>query len=85
MKLYRRKPAPIEAMQWDGTDGAAGEIEKWSDGRVCLAQVEGGLVIREWDGSEKRAFAGDWVIKGSRGDFYSYTNDVFEALYEVVE
>lgn len=86
---FRKKPVVIEAWQFDGCEQSAREI-------LALAGPNSGiehrrtthfehphiLVIATLEG-EMRAFRGDWIIKGVKGEFYPCKPDVFEATYEV--
>ena len=84
MAKYRKKPVVIEAQCWDGSQGMAQELANWiggeahqhvaSDGRraVFIPTMEGLM----------RADAGDWIIRGVKGEFYPCKPDIFAATYE---
>jgi hypothetical protein len=77
---YRKKPVEIDAIRWTGEN--RDEIEAWSDGEV---QCEGSVaVVRTLEG-ELRGSAGDWIIRGVRGEYYPCQNEIFLATYEPVE
>lgn len=77
MKKYVKKPIPIEAVQWDGSNqdeiaafcGATAVIE---DGKLSIHTLEGVM----------RARIGDFIIKGVRGEFYPCEKSIFEETYE---
>ena len=85
---YRKKPVVIEAWQWHGDPTrdslladliqAAGvePAGEWgSDKRLVIPTLEGRMI----------ADAGDWIIKGVKGEFYPCKPDIFEATYELVQ
>ena len=90
-KRYRKKPVVIEAILWTGSNKAAvthfmvgdsggfvtfGESFLGENNYIEIPTLEGTL----------RANAGDWIIKGLRGEFYPCKPDIFEATYyEVAE
>ena len=88
MSKFRKKPVVIEAFQLpvrgdfdldafhDWAD-AHGFID-WSSGRcesIDIPTLEGTMT----------ANAGDWIIKGVKGEFYPCKPDIFDATYEPVE
>ena len=88
MSFYRRKPAVIEAMQWDGRDyGTLAAFlgpEMYSHvsysspapydapSSVYLTTLEGIVTVPP----------GDWIIKGGQGEFYPCPPGIFKARYE---
>ena len=85
---FRKKPVVIEAIQFDGRHGSADQIQIWSSGRVKKAYAPQGylgfLKIATLEG-QMNAEAGDWIIRGVKGEFYPCKPDIFEATYEKVE
>lgn len=76
---FRKKPAVIEAMQWNGPpDDAA--LEKFAG---HFASIGAEVYITTLEGS-MRVSPGDWVIRGVKGEFYPCKPDIFEATYEKV-
>ena len=77
---FRKKPVEIEAMQWTGNNIEeisvfCGENSAILDGRqLCIFTLEGTL----------RADAGDWIIRGVKGEVYPCKPDIFEQIYERV-
>lgn len=89
MNRYRKKPVVIEAVQLDGTVETSNTVLGWIGGNGGNAVREGvsmnyGLTISTLEGLMK-AQAGDWIIKGVRGEFYPCKPDIFDATYEVAE
>lgn len=85
---YRKKPVEIEAMQWDGDPASAHPIIQWvnSTGDTAVwreeqACVPTGIFIRTLEG-EMRVSAGDFVIRGVKGEFYPCKPDIFAETYE---
>lgn len=88
MPLFRKKPVVIEAKQFSGTNQSA--ILGWcrpglSEAALNAAQVMGLPVIIPTMEGEMEASAGDWIIKGIKGEFYPCKPDVFAATYEPVK
>lgn len=84
MPKFRKKPVVIEAFQWDGMDDAA--FVTWS-GEVGFTDWQfenGGIIIPTLEGT-MRADAGDYVIRGVKGEFYPCKPDIFAATHEPVE
>lgn len=80
---FRKKPVVIEAIQLSKEPDNVAEVAlieflrdaDWSpDG-------DGGLVIRTLEGN-MRADAGDYIIRGVKGEFYPCKPDIFAATYE---
>lgn len=86
MSKFRSKPVVIEAIQWLGL-GDNNRIMNWLAQRK--ANVEGWLfhdtdiTIPTLEGA-MRASVGDWIICGTRGEFYPCKPDVFATNYEEV-
>ena len=89
MAKFRKKPVVIEAVQFTGSNGQ--EIGRFV-GSPC-GDVEGVpgtktvrpfVVIKTLEG-EMRGDAGDWIIRGVKGEFYPCKPDIFAATYEPVE
>jgi hypothetical protein len=88
--LYRKRPVIIEAFRLplpaDAMDLTAFSLWKNRVGFPTNARAgdEGGsLVIPTLEG-DMLARAGDWIIKGVKGEFYPCRHDIFEATYERV-
>lgn len=82
MAKYRKKPVVIEAIQWDGNNiyqvikfSDASDVFGFNDREECTISTLEGVMT---------ANAGDWILKGIKGEFYPCKNDIFEATYEAV-
>ena len=85
---YRKKPVVIEAFKL-GADGKPMWFnEKVSSGDVTLVINSAGDItccgIKTLEGV-MTAEAGDFVIKGVKGELYPCKADIFEATYEPAE
>jgi hypothetical protein len=78
---YRGKPVIIEAIQL--TESNRGEVAKWVG--------EADVINKSWDTKnlyiknehgEVIAEPTDWIIKGSRGEFYPCKDSTFKEKYE---
>lgn len=80
----RKLPVAVEAMRYTG-DNLSG-IQKWMTGSALdsaadpdptagfrIATLEGSMIVS----------AGDWVIRGIKGEFYPCKPDIFVATYEI--
>ena len=86
-KKYRKKPVVVEAMQFLGMehpsiDTVAAWISEGGCGDMML--FPGLLIIPTLEGN-MAAKPGDWIIKGTRGEFYPCELGVFEEVYEEAE
>lgn len=89
MGFYRRKPVVLEAMQWDGTVASATAVIDWvlTSGGTIRYHDESELPALAVDaiGGTVTAQAGDWIMRGVKGEFYPCQPDIFEATYEPAE
>jgi len=88
MAQYRKKPVVIDAAQFDGTPGGACAMFEQFDipgGKyVPSADLsQGHITIPTLEGVMS-ANAGDYIIKGVKGEFYPCKPDIFAASYENV-
>lgn len=88
MAKFRKKPVVIEAMQYDGQNGA--DITAWAhlslppEANAVITQDYQRLRVRTLEGPLFAAI-GDWIIRGVKGEFYPCKPDIFAATYEAVE
>ena len=75
---FRKKPAVIEAVQYDGTNHEA--IGFFAGENVSLEGRT--LFVRTLENRRLEADRGDWIIKGVKGEFYPCKPDIFAATYE---
>jgi hypothetical protein len=83
---YRKKPVVIETIQFNGHLDNAEEINKWSGYKVKIDMI-GDIIkmsIPTLEG-DMTASAGDFIIKGVKGEFYPCKPDIFEATYEKID
>ena len=89
VKRYQKKPVVIEAMQFVSpfdieviTTWCGGRFKRWtkpSDPSDTCVQI----IIPTLEGNVA-ASAGDFIVRGSKGEFYPCKPDIFEATYEEV-
>lgn len=83
---YRKKPVEIEAVKYNGANhlicetfmkgsGAILSYENSPLGQILIPTLEGTMI----------ASAGDYIIKGIKGEFYPCKPDIFEETYEKVD
>jgi hypothetical protein len=89
MSKFRKKPVVIDAVQFDGTPGGAVALFEQMDvpGAKFVPAPDlqtGHLNIPTLEGV-MRADAGDWIIRGVKGEFYPCKPDIFTATYDRVE
>ena len=98
-QTYRKKPAALEAMQFDGTEASASAIAQWANAGDAIefgadptvtyitndAAPGQALDMLVWTGhGNAEVNEGDWVIKGVAGEFYPCKPDIFAEIYEKV-
>ncbi len=83
---FRKKPVEVEAVQFQGGVSSGNHIIGWmSAGTSYPARWEdGNLLIKTLEGI-MRAFPGDWIIRGVKGEYYPCKPDIFESTYEQIE
>lgn len=101
MPKFRKKPVVIEAVKWTGANvQALSEFLAGFDLHVappngepacgeCIARFDyttpvPSVAIPTLEGT-MTASAGDWIIRGIKGELYPCKPDIFEATYEAVE
>ena len=80
-RKFRKKPVEIEAMQYDGKDWRS--IAQWmaAHGAPMGRTTSGLLRIHTLEG-EMTAGSGDWIIKGTQGEFYPCKPAPFADTFE---
>ncbi len=71
-------PTEKQAYQYDGDNGF--DIALWADGKAYLT-VEGQLIVGAKQG-EFIVSTGDYVVRGTEGEFYPCPADIFHDNYE---
>lgn len=82
-KLYDAKPFQIEAIHYHGSN--FDEVVAFTNGYFCESEAPGPVVAKVYDYLHK-TWVGvrplDYIIKGSKGEFYPCDPAIFEAKYE---
>jgi hypothetical protein len=95
-KRYRKKPVEVEAMQWDGTAEGATPIIDWilREGGSAVYTCSDPVRCSEHDGDTPHVISiptlegtmnvslGDYVIRGTRGEFYPCKPEPFADTFE---
>jgi hypothetical protein len=82
LKMYRKKPVVVEAVQWKSDNFR--EIEEFMKDSDRDLRMHGATIfIRTLEGTHA-ALPGDFIIKGVHGEFYPCKPDIFEETYEEV-
>lgn len=93
---FRKKPVEVEATQWDGFAASATPIIGWvlsSGGTVrfschhdmgCPGTNEGHVLSIDTTEGRMQASPGDWIIRGTRGEFYPCKPGPFADTFEAV-
>lgn len=81
MPYYRKKPIPVEARQYTGDNFL--ELHDWSNGNVEHSIDDDSTLVYSLEGP-MWFNEGDYIIKGTRGEFYPCQKDIFEETYEKV-
>lgn len=87
---FRKKPVVIEAMQFTAESKdrcfAFVTCRRWAafDCDKDPKKDRPVLIIETLEGNI-RAQVGDWIIKGTAGEFYPVKDSIFQEIYEVVD
>lgn len=92
MKKYRRKPAVIEAVQWNGHnfDECMDFMGEDCGNKVTYEDYEeqciscGKITIHKID-RDITASKGDYIVKAVNGEFYPFKSDIFNKMYEEID
>ena len=82
-RIYERRQANIEAMQYDGLNGEA--VEFWSAGRMIPTFMKSGIPILTYymGGQMTIVWAGDFVIREFNGTYHHMSETAFFRAYAV--
>jgi hypothetical protein len=85
-KPFRKKPVEIQAMRLlaSETGESARLVAAWCGGSVGGTYDDPHVLIDTLEGT-MRAAAGDWVIRGVKGEHYPCKDDIFRETYEAVD
>lgn len=78
---YRKKPVEIEAIIWNGNN--RDEVRDFIKA-TNIEIVDVFVVIETLEGNMK-ALPGDYIIKGTQGEYYPCKPDIFKEVYERVD
>ena len=86
MQKFVKKPVVVEAYQFDGNIRSIDNFPISEVGKFKVSSENGQyyLIIPTLEGDMK-AVAGDWIIKGVKGEYYPCKPDIFERIYNAVE
>ena len=93
MKLYRKKPIAVEAMQFEYNSECLSKLASWmgpnmkSSGKARHLGALGWLevmTLEDGTGAYLIATEGDYIIKEPFGEFWLVKPDIFESTYEEV-
>lgn len=87
MAKFRKKPVEVQAILFTGKNqnevmAWAAKLAKTHETPFIPYQDTMGISTLEGD---MEASAGDWIIRGVKGEFYPCKPDIFEATYEAAE
>jgi len=74
----RKRPLEVDAYPYDGTNAI--DIAHWA-GNNAYITLRGDLIIRTYEGDHK-AEPGDYVMRGTRGEFYPIKPQIYADVYE---
>lgn len=82
----RKKPVTVDAVQWTGGKDDRDAADFLGADLLWIGHDETGsrLGIKTLEG-QHIANAGDWLIRGVKGEHYACKPDVFELTYEPVD
>ncbi len=81
--LYRKKPIVLKA--WQVTPETAWQVAAWCGGEFVPAADDAAchVIVHSLDGEgSRKAQVGDWVIQGTRGEFWRVEESIFAETYE---
>jgi hypothetical protein len=83
---FRKRPIDVEAVQWTGDNLA--DVQKFTDlqfAELADEQKRGGPMTAEvfdkLHATWVKLRTGDWILKGTQGEFYPCAKAVFESTY----
>lgn len=81
---YRSKPVVIEAFQFKGTESLYEMVLVWKEPFLNSHWFTGAELSIGTNEGIVRASPGDWIIRGTIGEFYPCHDEVFRQKYEEV-
>ncbi len=89
LRTFKKKPVVVEAYEWDGQLSTLMNIKLWGAPIQLPTDGSKGLVITTLeDGPDAQvrhyASVGDFIVKGTRGEFYPIKPQILADTYEEV-
>ena len=83
-RWFMKRPVAIQAMQFSGDDSWEGLVE-FTDEKVRWTDKDGLPEVYDFLHDTWIKFnPGDWILKGSKGEFYPHEGELFKTNYEEV-
>lgn len=84
MTQFRKKPAVVDAWQWNqNSDHPAWLTDAFTYGQAWYqGGVQPCVIFKTSDGYAGSANVGDWIIRNTKGELSALTPPMFEATYE---
>ena len=76
---FRKKPVVIEAIQWTGANRT--EIRAFCPN--LMITLVGNVLIITHEGT-MTGNLGDWIVRGTAGEFYPCKPDIFAEVHEAI-
>lgn len=83
VRKFRKRPVTIEAMQITSGESVL-SIAEWIDNPETGYSTNPPTVWIETLEGRMEGSIGDWVIKGTEGEFYPCKPDIFNKIYQEV-
>lgn len=80
--MYQKLPKTVEAIQWTGKN--LDEIKKFCPSCFKFMGTPPTLIVPTLEGNMK-AIAGDYIIKGIKGEFYPCKEKIFLETYKLIK
>jgi hypothetical protein len=83
---FKSKVVEIEAIQFNSAQSPDEMMDAWGEKfqkALSCHQESDALIIKTLEG-DMRAQLGDWIIKGTEGEFYPCKPSVFARKYEAI-
>lgn len=79
-----KRPIQVTALQWNGDNYA--DVGAWMgpDASHVTSLLDGHLRIHTLEGT-MTVNPGDWIVRGTKGEYYPVRGDIFRDTYDVVE
>lgn len=82
-RYFMKRPVAIRAMQFNGEDSWEGLLE-FTDGKVRAEEGASPEVYDYLHDTWIKFKKGDWILEGSKGEFYAHEGELFKTNYEEV-